>query len=113
MNENTLQFDPAEAQIVIRAADSAVTRRRIWLSVAVPLALIALTLALFWRSAQPRALLWLYVGYVALNMLEKVGYGLAVRSYKSVIRKLLARVSELEGRPGQGNGILPTTPPAP
>jgi hypothetical protein len=45
----------------------------------------------FWRDAQPRLLLWLFVSYVGINMLEKVAYGFAVLSYKSVIRKLLAR----------------------
>ena len=99
MSEHTLQLDPVEARIVARALDPALTRRRIWYSVLVPLALIALTLALFWRDAQPRVLLWLYVGYVAINMFEKVAYGLAVLSYKSVIRKLLSRVRELEGSP--------------
>ena len=96
MTENTLQFDPAETQIVARSANSAVTRRRIWYSVLFPLALIGLALAMFWRDAQPRLLLWLFVAYVAINMFEKLAYGVAVLSYKSVIRKLLSRVSELE-----------------
>jgi uncharacterized membrane protein len=102
MSENTLQFDATEAQIVARAANSAVTRRRILYSVLAPVVLIALVLAIFWRDAQPRTLLWIFVGYVAINMLEKIGYGLAVLSYKSVIRKLLSRVRELEGPPTAG-----------
>lgn len=99
MSENNLQFNPAEVQIVARAANLAVTRRRIWYSVLSPLALIALVIAMFWRDAQPRLLLWLFVTYVAITMLEKVAYGIVVLSYKSVIRKLLSRLSELEGRP--------------
>jgi hypothetical protein len=79
-----------------------VTRRRIGYAVLVPLAFIVLLIAVYWREARPRTLLWLFVGYVAINAVEKVGYGLAVLAYKSVIRKLLARVSELEGRSDAG-----------
>ena len=102
MSEHTLQFDRLESQIVARAGNPAATRRRIWYSVLVPLALIALLLATFGREAQPRALLWLFVGYVTVNMVEKIGYGFAVLSYKSVIRKLQARVAQLENRPTAG-----------
>lgn len=102
MSENTLEFDPAEAQIVARAGNPTVTRRRIWYSVLFPLVLIALAVVMFRRDAQPRFLLWLFVGYVTISMLEKVAYGIAVLSYKSVIRKLLKRVSELEGRAAAG-----------
>ena len=98
MSEGQIQFSALEARIVARAANSNVTRRRIFSSVVVPIALIALLLAVFRRDAQSPALLWLFVGYVAINMLEKVAYGFAVLSYKSVIRKLLSRVSELEVR---------------
>lgn len=98
MSEDRLQFNAVETQIVARAADSNATRRRIVSSVLVPVALIALVLAVFRRDARPPALLWLFVGYVAVNMLEKVAYGVAVLSYKSVIRKLQARVSALENR---------------
>jgi hypothetical protein len=102
MNADSLQFDAAEAKVIAHAANSDVTRRRIRLSVLFPLFLIGLTLALFWRDAQPRILLWFYVAYIFINMFEKIGYGIAVLAYKSVVRKLLARVNELEGRSTAG-----------
>lgn len=99
MTPTQLDLDPLESQIIARAADSAVTRRRIWYCVFIPLAFIGLLLVLFWREAQPPILLWLFVGYVALNMLEKIGYGLAVLGYKRVIRKLLTQVEQLQAHP--------------
>lgn len=102
MNHSPIQFNQTEERIVALAANSDVTRRRIWLSVLFPLTLIAVTLAVFGRDAQPRFLLWLYVAYVGINMFEKIGYGLAVLSYKSAIRKLISRIDELEGRPATG-----------
>lgn len=98
MSESPLKFDAAEAQLIARAAEPARTRRRLWLSALAPLALVAFALATFWRDAQPRLLLWLFVAYVLATLLERVSYGLAVLSYKRVIRKLLARVEELEVR---------------
>jgi hypothetical protein len=92
------RFDTAEAKIVAGAANSALTKRRILYSILAPLGLTALVLTMFWRTAQPAALLWLFVGYVAATTYERLGYGLAVLLYKSVIRKLLARVRELESR---------------
>jgi hypothetical protein len=90
-------FDPTEAQIVAAAGNPALTKRRIFYSILAPLALIALMLTMFWH-AQPPIVVWLFAAYAALTMFERVGYGLAVLSYKSVIRKLLLRVSELEVR---------------
>ena len=99
MPENPPSFDPLESHIVARSADLESTRRRIRYSIAVPLLLIALTLVLFARDAQPQALLWMYLAYIVLNMFEKIGYGRAVLAYKRVIQKLLARVAELERQP--------------
>jgi len=96
MSASTLNFDRAESHIVARSADVSVTQRRIWISVLVPLALVGLLFAVFWRDAQPRMLLWLFVGYVLFGLLEKLSYGLAVLAYKRVVRKLAARVTELE-----------------
>ena len=64
MSEQDLPFDHVESQLVARAANSAITRQRIWFSVLLPLVLIALLLVVFWPSAQPRLLLWLFIGYV-------------------------------------------------
>jgi hypothetical protein len=102
MSENNLQLDRLESQLLARAADVAATRRRIGYSVLAPVALIALLLAIFWREAQPRLLLWLFVGYVAVGIFEKVSYGFAVLGYKGLVRKLLARVNELERRSAGG-----------
>jgi hypothetical protein len=103
MSNANLEFDQLESQIVGRADNATVTRQRIWLSVLVPLVLVVLLLLVFWREAQPKLLLWLFVGYVIINIYEKVCYGFAVLGYKSVIRKLLARVKELEGQSGRSS----------
>jgi hypothetical protein len=90
MSESTLQPDPLEARLLASATNTAVTRRRIWWSVLVPLAFITLLITVFWRDAQPRLLLWLFVCYVSIGLFERISYGIAVLGYKSVIRKLLA-----------------------
>lgn len=97
MSAPELRFDGLDSRIVVRAADPATTRRRITYSIVIPLVLIALLLGAYGQDARPRSLLWVFILYVAINMFEKVGYGLAVLAYKRVIRKLVAQVTELGG----------------
>src|SRR5262245_36697673 len=100
-----LHFNATEEQLISRAANTALTKRRIFYSTIAPLAFITLLLAMYWHTAQPPLLLWLFVAYVTIGMFEKMAYGRAVLLYKGVIQKLLARVTELER---QRANFLPT-----
>ena len=100
MDEERLGLNGEEAEVLRRSADSGVTRQRIRQVVvfASLFAVLLLAVGLLLRSWP----LLLTVGllYVGITALEKVAYGRAVLLYKSVIRKLVKRVEELEERSG-------------
>ena len=100
MDEGPLGLTSEEADVLSRCADSEVTRRRIRQVIffATFFGALLLVVGLLLRSWP----LLLAVGllYVGITALEKVAYGRAVLLYKSLVRKLVKRVEELEERAG-------------
>jgi hypothetical protein len=100
MDEGPLGLTGEEADVLRRCADSEVTRRRIrqvilFASLFGALLLVVALLLRSWPFLLAVGLL-----YVGITALEKVAYGRAVLLYKSLARKLVRRVEELEERAG-------------
>ena len=89
-----------EKAILLRSADLDVTRRRrttvivTGLTAALLFALVAYTKR-SWQFVLAVALV-----YVAVTLVERVGYANAILAYKGLIQKLKARIEELEGSGG-------------
>lgn len=96
IQKEKLDLTPLEEDILAISHDAATTKRRIGLVVISGLAAGAglTTVSILYQSW--KLVLGVSLVYIVLTVLEKVAYGRAVLGYKSVIRKLAARVEELE-----------------
>jgi hypothetical protein len=93
---DSLNLSRLEQEILKRSQDDGVTIRRIRIIVASALALAITVGALAFIRGLWNVVTWVFIGYLVITTLEKVGYGKAVLGYKSLIRKLAGRVEELE-----------------
>lgn len=100
MDEGPLGLTSEEADVLRRSADSEVTRRRIRQVVLFASLFGALLLVVGLLLRSWPLLLSVSLLYVGITALEKVAYGRAVLQYKSLVRKLVRGVEELEERAG-------------
>jgi hypothetical protein len=91
-----LRLDLLEAQILARCHDTAVTRRRIVITIFAGCAVAAgfIAAAIFGVSA--RTIAGIAALYALVTMLERLFYGKAILGYKSLVRKLVARIGDLQ-----------------
>ena len=100
MDEDLLGLTDEEADVLRRCADSEITRRRIRQVVVFASLFFVLLLVVGVLLRSWPLLLTVSLLYVGISALEKVAYGRAVLLYKSLVRKLVKRVEELEERAG-------------
>ena len=97
MDERRIELSEPQRLILQNCSDAATIRRRMR-SVVVMATLFALTLTLVTLLVDsPIVVLCIAVLYISITTFEKVSYGHAVLLYKSVVSKLVRRVTELEG----------------
>ena len=96
MNDSARELTDLERRILGQTADVAVTRRRIRLVIVMAAFFAVMLTIMFLRGHSPGMVFGVAIGYILITTLEKVGYGFAVLGYKSLIRKLAARVEALE-----------------
>lgn len=103
MEEGLLGLTGEEADVLRRCADSEVSRRRIRQVILLALLFGALLLVVGLLLRSWPFLLAVGLLYVGITAFEKVAYGRAVLLYKSLVRKLVKRVEELEESAGSAS----------
>ena len=83
------KFTQLEQVILDRSMDLSSTRRRIYLSIIIPIALICIAIPYLGSDSDSKFLVGFFVLYVLFGIFEKVSYGFTVLTYKTVIQKLI------------------------
>ena len=99
MDIRQLGLTETESRILKRSSDAELTRRRMRQVLLAATAFAALLVVMAWFTRSLPLVLGVALVYVVLTTWEKLAYGRAVLSYKSIIQKLVRRLSDLDGRP--------------
>jgi hypothetical protein len=91
-----------ERLLLERSFDTALTRRRVRLVVVSAVLLTAALIVLSPLVRSWRFLLFFAVAYILVTAWERVAYARTILAYKSLIRKLVGRIEELEDPSGKG-----------
>ena len=91
-----LRLDLLEAQILARCHDTAVTRRRIVITIVAGCVVAVAFIAAGMLGVSARTLGCIAALYALVTMLERLFYGRAVLAYKSLVRKLAKHIGDLE-----------------
>lgn len=87
---------PMERLLLERSFDTDITRRRMRMIVVSAVLLAGALIVLSPLIESWTFLLFFAVAYIAVTTWERLGYARTILTYKALIRKLAARVDELE-----------------
>ncbi len=108
MDEERMGLDELERRFLAGCADQGLTRRRMRAVVVMAAVFGVLLIGAAWISRSWQVVLAVSLLYLLITVWEKLGYGRGVLVYKAVVRKLVARVEQLEAeRPRQGSADGP------
>jgi len=91
-----LRLDLLEAQILARCHDTAVTRRRIVITIVTGCAVAAAFIIAAMLGVSARTIAGIAALYALITMFERLFYGRAILAYKSLVRKLAKHIGDLE-----------------
>ncbi len=94
-----------ERRFLAGCSDEALTRRRMRWVVLMAAVFGLLLVAAAWASRSWQMVLAVSLLYLLITVWEKLGYGRGVLIYKSLVRKLAARVEQLEAERGASHSV--------
>ncbi len=94
MDEGKLGLSEVERKVLAGCRDEALTRRRMRQVILAASIFVVLLVVVAWFSRSWLFVLGIALLYIAITTWEKLAYGRAVLLYKSIIRKLVARLEE-------------------
>lgn len=105
MDEERMGLDELERRFLAGCADQGLTRRRMRAVVVMAAVFGVLLIGAAWISRSWQVVLAVSLLYLLITVWEKLGYGRGVLIYKSLVRKLAARVEQLEAERGASHSV--------
>ncbi len=96
MDERQLGLSDVESRFLAGCRDERLTRRRMRQVLFAASVFAALLVIVTWFTRSWLGVLLIALLYIAITTWEKLSYGRGVLVYKSVVRKLVQRLDELE-----------------